>query len=84
MSKGTPPPAVPANAPNSGEVFKHYKGDSYRVHGLALHSDDEEWMVVYEPMYANPAAPLFTRPLREWSEIVNWEGKKVERFLKIA
>lgn len=62
----------------------HYKGDHYRVVGLALHSNDDEWMVVYEPMYERPAAPLFTRPLREWAEVVEWQGTKVERFAKVA
>lgn len=74
---------LPADAPKVGEVYQHYKGDQYRVKLLALHSNDDEWMVVYEPLYENPDAPLFTRPLREWRESVNWEGKQMERFTKI-
>lgn len=81
--KGNPVPPLPADAPKAGEVYKHYKkGDQYRVIDVALHSNDEEWMVVYEPMYENAAAPLFTRPLREWSEMVEWEGQRVQRFTK--
>jgi hypothetical protein len=68
------------NVPKPGEVYKHYKGDNYRVRDLALHSNDDEWMVVYEPMYENEDADLFTRPLREWDEEVEWEGEKVKRF----
>ena len=82
MSKGNIVP-LPENAPKKGEVYKHYKGDLYKVHELALHSNDEEWMVVYEPMYNNPDAPLFTRPLREWRQVVEWSGKQTERFHKI-
>ncbi len=74
---------LPAGAPEKGEVYRHYKGDSYRVVELALHSNDEEWMVMYEPLYENPDAPFFTRPLREWWQEVEWEGKKVQRFTKI-
>ncbi|MFZ1654859.1 MAG: DUF1653 domain-containing protein [Candidatus Moraniibacteriota bacterium] len=74
---------LPAGAPKEGEVYQHYKGDTYRVKSLALHSNDEEWMVVYVPLYEYPAAPLFTRPLREWREAVEWEGKTVERFTKM-
>jgi len=74
---------IPADAPQKGEVFGHYKGDQYRVVDIALHSNDDEWMVVYEPMYENPAAKLFTRPLGEWREVVEWEGQKVERFSKV-
>ncbi len=83
MSTGDPIPTLPDNAPTAGEIFKHYKGDQYKVVLLAEHSNDNEWMVVYEPMYPNPDVPFFTRPLREWSEIVEWEGKQVERFSKV-
>ncbi len=74
---------LPENAPKGGEEYRHYKGDLYKVKLLALHSNDEEWMVVYEPMYENPDAPYFTRPLREWTEMVEWEGKAVRRFTHI-
>lgn len=74
---------LPENAPKEGEVYKHYKGDSYRVKALALHSNDDEWMVVYEPLYENSDAPLFTRPLREWNEDVLWNGQKVKRFMLV-
>ncbi len=77
--KGTIVP-LPVDAPRIGEVYRHYKGDSYRVKLLALHSNDDEWMVVYEPLYENPDAPFFTRPLREWYEEVEWETKTTIRF----
>lgn len=82
MPKGIPIP-VPVGAPKKGEVYRHYKGDQYRIVDLALHSNDDEWMVVYEPMYENPAAPLFTRPLQQWREIIDWQDQKVTRFTKI-
>lgn len=81
------PLPIPENAPKRGEVFRHYKGDPYRVVGLALNSynaqaGEDEWVVVYEPMYENAAAPLFARPLLEWEETVEWDGKVVPRFTK--
>jgi len=83
MSKGDPIPPLPADAPKAGEVYAHYKsGDLYKVTALALHSNDDVWMIVYEPMYANAAAPMFTRPLSEWQGEVEWEGQTVARFLK--
>ena len=75
---------LPPDAPKKGEIYRHYKGDSYKVHELALHSNDEEWMVVYEPLYESPDAPLFTRPLREWRQEVEWNGMHVERFEKVS
>ena len=75
---------LPKDAPNVGETYKHYKGDSYEVVALALHSNDENWMVVYKPLYDCPDADLFTRPLREWREEVEYmseSGQKMPRFL---
>jgi hypothetical protein len=82
MSRGDLVPLLPADAPQAGEVYRHYKGDLYIVFDLALNSDDE-WMVIYQAHYKNPAAKYFTRPLREWREIVEWEGHKIPRFVKI-
>lgn len=80
MAKGDPVAPLPEDAPKRGENYRHYKGDLYRVVLLAEHSNDDEWMVVYEPMYEKPDAPYFTRPLREWGQLVEWEGKTVRRF----
>lgn len=81
MTKGDPVPPLPGNAPQAGEVYRHYKGDRYRVVGLALHSD-ETWNVVYEPLYEGAVSKLFTRPASEWREVVEWQGARVERFAK--
>lgn len=83
MSKGVPPPPLRTDAPKPGETYQHYKGDSYHIKLLALHSNDDDWMVVYEPLYENPDAPFFTRPLKDWSETVTWNGENVVRFRKI-
>ena len=82
MTKGDPVPVIPENTPKTGEIYRHYKGDLYKIVALALHSTDNEYTVVYEALYPNPAAKLFTRPLKVWSEVVEWEGKKVQRFTK--
>jgi hypothetical protein len=82
MARGTPVPPLPADAPKWGETYRHYKGDLYRVVLLAEHSNDDEWMVVYEPLYENPDAPYFTLPLDEWNKTVNWEGRMCNRFTK--
>jgi hypothetical protein len=79
MTKGCVP-VLPDNVPKPGEIYKHYKGDSYEVTGIALHSNDNTWMVVYKPPYENPAAELFARPLTDWNEMVIWDDKEVRRF----
>ena len=74
---------LPENAPLKEQVYRHYKGDLYRIYVLALHSNDDVWMVIYEPMYENPDAPFFTRPLSEWQELVEWNGKQIQRFVLV-
>lgn len=82
MSNNAPVPPVPVDAPKAGEVYRHYKGDQYKVVDVALHSD-ETWNVVYQPMYEGAVANYFTRPVIEWSEVVEWEGKQVPRFTRV-
>lgn len=83
MTKGYIPERT-HNAPQVGEVYQHYKGDKYEVMGLAIHSNDDIWMVVYKPLYEHADAELFTRPLSDWNEEVEWEGNKVTRFARVA
>jgi hypothetical protein len=78
--KGDPVPAAPSDTPKVGEVYQHYKGDQYKVTGIALNSTDQ-WVVVYEPMYVGAVAQLFTRPVSEWHEVVEWQGNQVPRFV---
>ncbi len=79
MTKGYRPPLT-GTVPKPRETYKHYKGDLYEVVGLAIHSNDDIWMVVYKPLYDNADAEMFTRPLSEWNEEVLWNGEKVSRF----
>ncbi len=79
MTKGYKP-EEPINPPMKGKVYKHYKGDSYEVVNIARHSNEDIWMVVYKPLYENADAELFTRPLSDWREEVEWNGEVVTRF----
>jgi hypothetical protein len=57
-----------------GGIYTHFKNPDkkYKVIGIALHTETEEEMVVYEPLYENPVAPFFTRPLKMFIEEVEW------------
>ena len=75
---------LPQDAPQKGEIYAHFKtGNRYGVVGVALSSEDE-WVVVYEPLYAGAIAGLFTRPCSQWRTLVEWKGEKVPRFTKVA
>ena len=49
-------------------AYKHYKGNYYRVIGIARHSETLEDMVVYQGLYENGG--LWVRPLSMWEEQV--------------
>ena len=79
MTKSSIPPTG-ANPPKNGEVYRHYKGNLYEIFSLAIHSNEDIWMVVYRPLYECALAEYFTRPLSDWREAVEWEREKVQRF----
>lgn len=58
---------IPANAPLPG-LYRHYKGSRYQVLGMARHSETEEWLVVYQALYAERG--FWVRPLSIWLDPV--------------
>lgn len=64
------------------EVYRHYKGNLYRVMAIARHSETLEEMVIYECLYHNPQGKIWARPLAMWNELVEVQGKRVPRFTK--
>ena len=68
---------TPENAPVPGR-YKHYKGPEYQVLGMARHSETEEWLVVYQALYAERG--IWVRPLTLWQEPATVNGEDVQRF----
>ncbi len=62
--------------------YLHFKGREYEVYATALHSETEEEMVVYRPLYGE--GKLWVRPASMWEEEVEHEGKTVKRFTYIG
>lgn len=62
--------------------YQHYKGNFYQVQGIAIHSETEEEMVLYRPLYG--AGLLWVRPLQMFLENVEIEGKKQPRFTYVG
>ena len=58
--------------------YRHYKGKDYEVIGIARHSETEEELVVYRPLYGDKG--LWVRPLSMFRESVDVAGESVPRF----
>ena len=61
--------------------YRHYKGGEYQVIGVARHSETEEELVVYRPLYGEGS--LWVRPLAMFIESVERDGESVPRFAKV-
>lgn len=64
--------------PVTGGVYRHYKGNFYRVLGEARHSETLEAMVVYQALYGERG--LWVRPKAMFLEKVLVAGREVPRF----
>ena len=64
--------AVPAG------IYRHFKGNHYRVLSIARHSETTEPMVVYRALYGDGG--VWVRPADMWNETVNRDGKTYQRF----
>ena len=58
--------------------YRHYKGSDYSVVGFARHSETEELMVLYVPLYGDGG--YWVRPAEMFTESVNINGKEEPRF----
>jgi hypothetical protein len=58
--------------------YQHYKGQFYEVLGVARHSETDEEMVVYRPLYGDHG--LWVRPKAMFCEMVRVEAGEVPRF----
>lgn len=59
-------------------IYRHFKGGEYQVHGIARHSETEEELVVYTPLYGEGG--LWVRPLSMFLETVLRDGCEQPRF----
>lgn len=75
-------------------IYRHYSstgGDNhiYEVIGFAKHSETEEELVIYKPLFDAESTWLWScqyaaRPLVMRDQEVEWKGQKMKRFTLIG
>ena len=64
------------------KYYRHFKGNVYRLVGIAKDSETLEEMVVYQAMYGD--GQLWVRPKAMFFGTVERDGKVMERFTEIS
>jgi hypothetical protein len=59
-------------------IYRHYKGQRYRVLGTARHSETMEPLVVYQALYGEHG--LWVRPSAMFCETIELDGEPIARF----
>lgn len=59
-------------------IYRHFKGNLYRLIGTAKHSETLEPMVIYQALYGEGG--LWVRPAHMWTEQVDREDYHGPRF----
>jgi hypothetical protein len=59
-------------------IYRHYKGNVYRVLHIAKHSETLEDMVVYQDI--NNPNKIWVRPASMWNDDTTVDGENVKRF----
>ena len=63
-------------------LWKHFKGNLYRVMYVALYSETGEEMVVYQALYGQRG--MWVRPASMWLEHVERDGYSGPRFVRLG
>jgi hypothetical protein len=59
-------------------VYKHYKGNYYKVLNIAIHTETDEKMVIYQALYGENL--IWCRPASIWNDRVEFNGENIKRF----
>lgn len=62
--------------------YRHFKGNEYRVLGIARHSETLEELVVYQALYGERG--IWVRPAHMWNEQVDRDGYHGPRFTYVG
>jgi hypothetical protein len=65
----------------TGSLYEHYKGQRYKILGVARHSETLEELVVYQALYGDRG--IWVRPLSMFLENITINGQLQPRFRPI-
>ena len=63
-------------------LYRHFKGNVYRVLSIARNSENLEPMVVYKALYGDGG--VWVRPAEMWTETVERDGETYQRFRPLS
>ncbi len=61
-------------------IYRHFKGNRYRLLYTARHSETLELMAVYQALYGD--GEIWVRPASQWLETVERDGVQSVRFAR--
>ncbi len=61
--------------------YRHYKGNEYKVIGIAKHTESEEDLVIYRALHE--PYQVWARPYKMFFETVKVDGEEILRFERI-
>jgi hypothetical protein len=73
---------APSSAPKPGR-YRHYKGNEYLVVAVARHTETEEQLGGYRPLYGDTTA-WWGRPRARFVEEIEHNGARQPRFAYIS
>lgn len=67
-------------------IYQHFKGNHYRVIDTVKHSETEETLVLYHPLYGSDEnqKQLWVRPLSMFTGTKMIDGKPIKRFTLVT
>ena len=68
-------------------LYRHFKGNTYRVFGVGKHTESHDNFVLYQGLYHSPefgVHPLWARPADLFFDEMDRPGYKGPRFVKLA
>ena len=64
-----------------GDIYKHFKGNVYKIIAIAKHTETEEELIIYQQV--DQPQKVWARPISMFIDIIEKNNNKFSRFTKI-